>query len=183
MRSPSRLSVEEQRQGIWFQKVIARISGSNWGRRYLAGAAIGSASLYALQMFQGGPIGEPIGEPIGLPGIPLGGLVGLGAFFGSAVLGGPVTLAGIIRNDPTLQHYASAAEVWLKYRLGRMSPRQYFALGAVLDYQRLYGPLPPDARDKTQADFVREAVRWRMDSKKKSGGRKRASHKSRNLGE
>jgi hypothetical protein len=69
--------------------------------------------------------------------------------------------------------------VWLKYRLGRMSPRQYFELGAVQDYQRLYGPLPPDARDKTQADYVREAVRWRMDSKKKRGGRKRISHKLR----
>lgn len=172
---PPNLPSAAQQQGLKFQKVIARFVASSRTRPYVAGAALGSVALSALQMFKGGFIGEAIG----MSDVPLGGLVVLGAFAGSAVFGGVANIVGALWNALGIPYRWRLGELWITYRLGRISPKQYFELGAVLDYQRHCGHLPPEARPKAQADFVYEAVRWRMDSKKKRGVRKRGSHKPR----
>mgnify|MGYP003575921762 CR=1 FL=1 len=154
---------EDQQQSIKLQGVIAQFVASRTARPWLAGGVMGLAGLYAVQ----GLSGEPFEPSLGLPGVPMGGLVAFGAFAGSVVVGGASKVAGIIRNAPLLQDYASAVEVWLKYRLGRIPPEQYYEHCAVLDFQRLYGGLPPNERPKTQAAFTREVVRWRMALKQK----------------
>jgi hypothetical protein len=177
MDSPSEPPSEAQQQGIKFQKVLARFVVSRGTRpAALVGGVLVWLILYVLQ--------APQGWSIGLPGISTSALVVLGAFLGSVVVEGAVTLAGLVSNAPWLQHYWNLFEMWSKYKLERIPPQQYYEHGAVLDYQRLYGHIPPDARPETQAEFARHVVRWKMNSKqmKKRMVRKGNSHSPRTLG-
>lgn len=158
---------EEQKQsGIWLQKLLAPLPARSRARRYLAGAAVGSAALYVFQKFQVGPIA--------LLSIPLEGLVVLGAFTGSVVFRGAATVAGAIWDALAIPHLWRRGGLWFTFRLGRISPKQYFELGALADYQHHCRHLPPDTLPP-QAKFVRDAVRWRQGCM----GQKAGSRKSR----
>jgi len=163
---------EAQNQGIKLQRVIGRFVAIRGVRpAALVGAILAPATLYVLQ-----------GWSIALPGVPAWAIVLLVvALTGSIVVDGAVTLARLVCNAPWLLHYWNLFEVWSKYRLGRIPPERYYAHGAVLDYQRLYGHIPPDARPETQAEFVRHVVRWKLASKRirKRVGRKRSFINSR----
>lgn len=164
------LSKEEQ-QALKFLGLTTRIAARRNARPYLAGGALGPALLYALYVLRGGPIVLPVGLAVALEllaalagSVLVGGIVEVASMIGK-VAGTISKVASTIGNSPTLRHYAKAVESWFKYWQGRIPLEHYYEHSAVLDYQRLYGHLPLDARPKTQAVFVREVVRRRMDPK------------------
>lgn len=165
---------EELKQDSEFRKALRRFIANRVMRLpILVGGLLAPAAFYGVQVI--------LGSPSGLTVIPIWAFPMLGALLGSIAVDLSVRFVGACWNGLGIPHYWRRWNLWFTYRLGRISPKQYFELGAVLDYHWHCGQLSPDARPKPQDEFVREAVHWRMESRKKRGGRKRGAHRPRSL--